>query len=338
MNVGLLTFSMAYSYGAVLQCYALSKCLKNNGYSVVLLRSDLKGQTGWKYDLRNLTTFRFFRQFRKKYLPSFVKKENLQDMYIVGSDQVWNPVFPISPMNYFFDFLPAKTKRIAYAASFGVDDWKYLELTPQVKHYLQFFSAVSVRENSGKKICNDVFGIDAEVVLDPTLLVNDYSELTGVINIKKTLVCYRMVNTEDCGGLITEICNELGLKIKELKPQKILNFLPSIRNFNYVYPKVENWVKSIAEASFVMTDSFHAMVFAIIYRKQFIVLPSNRSVMGRVISLLTLLGIPDRYYESVDEACKTDAWMNPIDYEKVFEKLKKMQKHSLDFLFQNIKK
>lgn len=340
MNIALLTFSRAFSYGAMLQCYALSKILTDAGHHVFLVRSDLKAERGWKHWLNNLTSCANFRRFRKQFLPIVLKHqyEDFIDLYIVGSDQVWNPKVAVRPLDYFFAFLPAGVKRISYAASFGTKTWNYNDLTEQVAVCLKKFAAVSVRESSGEKLCQNVFHISAKCVLDPTLLLADYKNLIIPMDTyNDSLFYYRVANYSNWGNLLDYLGERLNLQVKNFNGQKRIPFLPALKSLNYKHPTIGAWLGAIAASSFVVTDSFHTIVFAILNRKPFLVLPSVEQLMERVISLLNLLGISDRYYSSVDEVKSTDAWLSSIDYDAVFLRLIALRKDSLGFLFDNLK-
>lgn len=340
MNIALLTFSRAFSYGAMLQCYSLSKILMDAGHRVFLLRSDLKAERGWRYHLNSLTRCSNFRKFRKSFLPPVLKDQykDLIDLYIVGSDQVWNPHIAIRPLDYFFEFLPSKVKRISYAASFGTKIWNCSFLTEQVTTCLKKFNAISVRENSGIDICQNVFHVASECVLDPTLLLSDYSHLTITSTCyQNSLFYYRVSYRSDWGDFASYIGMRLKLKVKGFDGKKQISFLPLLGGINYEYPSIGTWLGAIVDSAFVVTDSFHTVVFAILNRKPFLVLPSVEELMERIISLLSLLEITDRYYSSVEEVKNTDAWLFPIDYNAVHLKLHSLRQESLRFLFSHLK-
>src|SRR5690606_2791095 len=117
------------------------------------------------------------------------------EVFIVGSDQVWNPdLTKASALDYFFSFLPDEVKRISYAASFGNSEWIWSDIQHDVWDCLQKFSAISVRESSGAKICEEIFNVNSSVVLDPTLILGSYKELINKgANSKKTLVFFSLL-------------------------------------------------------------------------------------------------------------------------------------------------
>ncbi len=334
MKIAILTFSRAFSTGALLQCYALATFLQREGHTVKLLRSDLKVENNWKYFLNSITRCANFRNFRKQFLPPYANKDESFDLYIVGSDQVWNPDIPVKPLDYFFSFLPSMAKRISYAASFGMENWDYNDnFTQQVKSCIQRFSHITVREDSAIKICNDLFECHADLVVDPTLLLEDFENLyaPSLIN-NGTLFYYRVSHKDNWGSLVDEIADELNLEVSQYLPRKRVSFLPAMHGLNMIYPSIQEWLGAIRVSSFVLTDSFHTVVFAILNRKPFIVLPSVKSRMGRIISLLSQLGLFDRYFPTVEMARQTRSWNKNIDYNSVFSLLNRMREHSINIL------
>lgn len=198
--------------------------------------------------------------------------------------------------------------------------------------------AISVRETSGKDICRDVFHVASECVLDPTLLLRDYSHLTVYSSLyKDALFYYRVAYCSEWGDFADYLGARLNLNVKIFSGQKRISWLPGMGGLNYVYPSIGIWLGAIASSAFVVTDSFHTVVFAILNRKPFLVLPSVEQLMERIISLLEILEITDHYYSSIEEVKKTDAWLYPIDYDAVHLKLNTLRKDSLRFLFDHLK-
>lgn len=332
MKIKLLTFSGTPNYGALLQTYALCEVLGSWGHQVDLLKV-LLYKPSLKNTLRCYLYDRFMLRFQKHYLPAYVKIGDIdrEAVYIVGSDQVWNPHFmTLHGLLFFFDFLPDEVKRISYAASFGEQDLKYTDrIKERIRALLSKFSAVSVRESFAVEVCRENFKIVPGLVLDPTLLLTDYSRISGPVTKQNTLVSFKFVQSPEYDRLLEILAGKSNLKINRLDRKFI-----KIRNKGYInrHVSVNDWVKAIAECEMLVTDSFHGVAFALIHRKQFIVLPSVKSRMGRVVSLLRLLGIVDRYYDSVDEVYRRLDRMELIDYKRVGGLLDKERERSLRFL------
>ena len=227
-------------------------------------------------------------------------------------------------------------KRIAYAASFGVDTWEYNPKdTKNALKAIQRFDAVSTREQSGVTLCKDYLDyIDAVQVLDPTLLLDriDYehimeeSDKTHEIN--GNLMCYVLDYTNEKRQYISECA-------------KVLDMIPFETNSKYevkgasleeiVQPPVEQWLRSFRDSSYVITDSFHACVFSILFHKPFIVIGNNSRGLARFQSLLSLFELEDRMLiDTYDVSlCNKD-----INWEKVDSKLDKLRADSKSFLEQ----
>lgn len=347
MNISILTFSKGDSYGAVLQSFALNYILREWGYNVEFIH--LVWYNSWRQRLLRIITpaASHFEAFRKQYLSSFsepclnegdlIKSISKADLCIVGSDQVWNPDITGKLVeHYFFDFLPEGLPRIAYAASFGNDRWEKDEMVDSIASHLEKFSAISVREKSGVEICHNVFQVEATQVLDPTLLIEDYSSCINIVKAKTKIVSFKFSPSTTYYELLSFFSKELN--------QEVITMDPIHRNSSYKmlqfhilpFASVEGWLGNIKSASLIVTDSFHCTVFAILHRKQFIVIPADQKRKGRIYSLLSDLGLLDRYYDDIDYVYNSSRWKNQIDYEKVFTIINKKRTESLNFLKRSI--
>jgi hypothetical protein len=346
-KISLLTFHRALSYGAVLQTYALIKELKSMGHDVEIIDFQLpflpKTPTGlWSlkkyFGLEKLKKEWVFYTFRKKYFKSktkkflslnAIKKGNFDsDIYIVGSDQVWNSRITKSSLYiYFFNFL--KGVKLSYAASFGTDSWGLNENeTNKIKNYLKDFRALSVRENSGQEIIENVFGLNAKTVLDPTLIWSDYSELLKPVEYNDYIFCFKVNLDENFLNKAIELGALLGKKIIMVGEGKYKKGIITISN-----PKVEEWISLLSASSFVFTDSFHGLAFSINFEKQFLVYNSNPTRFTRISSLLTTIDLIDRICLPYSEFKTT---LNTIDYEVVTNNIYQSKVDSQSFLRKKI--
>lgn len=204
MDIALLTIWHVQNYGAELQSYATIKILEKLGYHVKMINirladcshPNLKGKMS-----SFLSSFgpgyKKFNDFWTKYIPTTLRYKTIAelqrnppkaDMYIVGSDQVWNPDLTGDFAKLFFlDFGTNKIKRISYASSFGKSEWTHDEIKSDVRKLLLQFSAITCRELSGTELLKKEFSIDAKCVVDPTLLLGDYSELTKSVKESNSL-------------------------------------------------------------------------------------------------------------------------------------------------------
>lgn len=227
-------------------------------------------------------------------------KRNKFDAYVVGSDQVWRPRYSPCIADYFLQGLEnySNVKRIAYAASFGTDVWEYSEeQTRIVINLISKFDAVSVREQSGVKLCNDFLKVSAMHLLDPTMLLNadDYVKLykqkTRTSRIPGDVFCY-----------ILDSSSEVNDIIKCVKEMDMTPFHHKKINTNRFTPiSVEQWLRNIHDARFIITDSFHACVFSILFKKPFCVWVNRDRGTARFDSLLKMFHLEKRIITSLDD-------------------------------------
>lgn len=232
--------------------------------------------------------------------PSELER-NLFDTIIVGSDQIWRAAILGNRKNRYNSFLEfAKEwniKRIAYAPSFGTENWEYRkEETIHCAQLIQIFDAISVREDSGVRLCKEHFNVKATHVLDPTLLLNkeDYMEVLEKASLSKlpgNMMVYILDETPAKMALMNRFAKDLGLS-----PFKVNSKADDINATidERIQPPIENWLQGFRDSEFIVTDSFHACVFSIIFGKPFIVIGNKNRGMARFESLLKMFGLDDR--------------------------------------------
>lgn len=261
------------------------------------------------------------------------------DAIVVGSDQVWRPRYFKhmweSPMRgAFLDF--ARTwdiRRIAYAASFGVDNWEYDEVeTADCARLSRLFDAVSVREQSGVRLCEDHLSVKATHVLDPTMLLTkeDYERLIPQENENGSskenyLFAYILDSTREKKALITRMAKERKLTVRRMQVKLACDSRPIEQRIS---PSVGAWLRGFRDASMVVTDSFHACVFSILFHKPFIALGNEGRGMSRFLSLLSMFGLQDRLLLSPRNPLPKLS----IDYEEVDTRLKELREVAFKFL------
>lgn len=348
MKISLLTFSKETNFGANLQCYALCKVLQDMGHQVNIIDIQLRRyHMSWYSAIMHLPMVYLFRMFRKQYLDLFTKhfksvKEVRRycpqsDLYIVGSDQVWNPRITKRqhPLIYFFSFLPHTAHRISYAASFGTDTWDSPNLTSEVKNLLKRFDAISVREESGVKICNDVFNVNATLVADPTLLLKSYDNICGKYEQEREtndLTYYTFVHNSATQKILAEFARPNNLNAVVLRSNR------SYPGFKLkMYVSVKEWLNSIRYSRLVVTTSFHCMVFCILFHKRFVAIPGkSERLSNRQLNLLKQLNLSEYYCPKTE--CLPEylsyAMNNDIDYRKIDTIIESIRKQSINFLTQ----
>ena len=339
-NVLILTFHFAKNYGALLQAYALSTVIKNLGFNVKFIDYCAgRFTTNSRWNLRGLIDIIYFLKlgrFVKNYFSLTKRYNSLQelkkdcppaDFYVVGSDQVWNLEL-VSKKHfdvYMLDFVPDQSPKIAYAASFGKEKWDDYDY---LKSKLKRFSAISVRESAGIKICSKA-GIDNAVqMLDPSLLLTDYQSLMTESRIQRTLVCFFLETAPAAFyEFAKNIAKDLHLKVV------ILNRTRPIKGCQIVpFPSVGKFLEYLYRSDFIITNSFHGTAFSINFRKNFIVLPTYMKTNSRLSSLLEMTGLQHHMFENIKDAEKSKIWQQKINYKNVNKRLEEARKLSLAFL------
>ena len=263
-------------------------------------------------------------------------KQNRFDVIIVGSDQVWRESYSPCITDYFLGFLSNKdkTKKIAYAASFGTSEnpisYEGIKLC---KKHINKFDAISTREISGIKLVKELFNKDASLVLDPTLLLSaeDYIQLIkeddSVSEIPHdTFTTYILDWSHKKKKCIDGIAEELKLLSRnDIYPD-------DSSSYSFRMKSIPQWLASFRNARYVITDSFHGCVFSIIFRKDFAVIINNERGSDRFTSLLRILELEDRIISVDDKESIMSVLTTPIAYANVERKIEDMGNVSLSFL------
>jgi hypothetical protein len=349
MKIGILTFHWATNYGAILQAYALQTYLKKRGHDVYIInyrpKQHKKTLLGCFYTLRfwlyfnNLKAYikeRKLESFRKGFLHETLLYESLDQLknkppkfniYICGSDQIWNPFFTQNgegkaTSSYFLDFGEKSVKRIAYAVSFGCE--VYPEIASSIaKKYIFDFVAISVRENSGLDIVSRIGRGDPIKLPDPTLLLNREEYYFGNTNLESNPKSVFIYVLRGDYKEVKKIRTHLQRYYKTEDADKL-----------FISISVENWVQKIKNSSFVVTNSFHGMVFSIIFHVPFVVVLSSGSDAGmndRFKTLLTHLNLNHRMLNVYDSDVLNRLVDEQIDWEKVDCQLMELRNRTLNF-------
>lgn len=366
MKVGIMTFYQCYNYGALLQAYAMQEYVRGlDPHMVVELINFKNTQTGSilgiPFDqIRNLPLFcktiisklidipfilpkkKNFDLFRKKYIniapKRYRKYSELKndpppyDVYICGSDQIWNPeIEPKAKPAYFLKFVGnKKAKKISYAASIGISkiDARYME---DYKDYLKDMDAISVREQGAVKVLSGLTDKSISRNVDPALLLTleqwDKIAADTLIHEKYMLV-YMLGHKRSVIDLANRIANRLHLKIVHFGPYRTYD--NEIARFHCVGPDV--FVSLLRNAELVVTNSFHGTAFSIIYQKKFYSVITSK-VGSRISGLLEILHLEDRIISQHEDITDLD---QEIDYEKVTEILEKERSYSKQYLTEAI--
>lgn len=368
-NVAILTQPLHNNYGGILQNYAMQKVLLNLGFVPTTIDVQYpkpifnKAMVYFKIPYRFLKKImgdesvvypnlikqysfinksgydqlNFINNYINRITVDDIRKLELKDYdfdnYLVGSDQVWRLDFSPNIKNYFLDFVPSKKNKISYAASFGVDYWEFTdEMTKQIKALINDFDAISVREDSAVKLCKDYLKVNAQHVLDPTFLLNkeDYNKLIRNFhknNNKKKVAVYILDMNKSKKNILKDVLKNNGFKLLRIGKIK-----------NKKYPSIESWIAGIAHSDYVVTDSYHGMVFSIIYNKPFLVIGNVGRGLTRFASLLNLLNLNERMVLSFDDySNKKNRLFEMPDYISINQTIKALQGFSIDFLSKSLK-
>lgn len=333
-KVGILTFHRAKNYGAILQAYALKEtlCNMNCSTSIINYVSPLM-LYGRKYNfipkqiklflqflkkiksLNTLKTYYNFNKFRKLFFNE-IKLRNIKfdkqfDLFITGSDQVFNPRITGFDKNYFLDFVQDKNKCFSYAASFGLS---YKDLTDVEKNFikenLKSFRMLSLREREGVDIVNKLLEIKTEVHIDPSLLLNrqDWLKISKIPKEDNFAILFLLEQNEKLVNFAYNLAKSKNIDLIYFNPyNKKINIKTKIVN-----PSPQEWLGYMLKAKYILTNSFHGLCFSINFNKQFFVdFTSNNKFNSRLENLLNLLDLKDRLIDNIETNYdKTMDWSN----------------------------
>ena len=361
MKVGVFTYHNAYSYGAHLQAYALQEIIRSLGHDAWII--DYKGdgfvaprirdllclsRTPWRlpdainqyYTKKGLLEFAKL-QHRTVHYPSYqslMQAPPVFDAYVCGSDQIWQPkkVLDGRPIQdeYFLSFVKNGGKKIAYAPSFGrVPSASFIcSMAP----YLREFNHVSVREDEMREIVGKVMGQEVPSVCDPTILLGREGFEKILPKSKASVGVFYFPLSLNLPR-DREICKLLELKYKHLEIVSRNRSLWFVGE--NVTPSPIEWVRKIRDSEFVLTNSFHGTVFAILFHKPFITLCwANETQNVRVANLLRKLGLVDRFWREESSSHFLDASSMPINWDSVDEKMQVWRSESLKYLKEALEK
>ncbi len=369
IKIGIATYFQNYNYGSVLQAYALSTYVDSLGYDSFLM-DYLDRRNGFNTFLRIKTYFnritcgiihpsvfietlqtkkvsvetlnrtfeakRKYEEFVQKYLKVYSDDYRKLDFYIAGSDQVWKSTAPGLHEFYFLRFSKKKGS-IAYAASLGE------MIIPaynkrRMKRYLKRFKAISVREEDSKILLENEYGIKVEHVVDPVMLVGkDFWK--NRINEKPLvkgdyILCYFLDDCEHCYRLIKEKAKKENLPIIFVQTHSDIYAYTEEKRSTCIVPTPFEFLNLIYHSKYMMTDSFHGTVFALLFEKEFWTFYRQYRMRtgqnNRIESLLNMLQVKERLVinDKMDE--------KPLDYSNIesiiHEKCQVSQKYLVNAL------
>lgn len=336
----IITLTSLFNYGNVIQRYALRKLLLKHGYNFESVVMPNYADTSDKRIFGNMEEF-VAKYIGTKSYDSIKQKK--YGTYVVGSDQVWrnwygNDWHEFAP--FFLDFVAdSSSNKIAYAASFGVDNLAQAGIDKtnlhEISALMQRFNHISVREQSGVLMVEEITRGQktVDVTLDPTLLLKagDYSQLINNSQVRNSkmpqVFCYILDKSEAKLRFIKDAARHFDNDFYVLNP-----------NLKKHYEPVEFWLKGFRDANIVITDSFHGTVFAIINHTEFITFSNALRGNSRFEALLDTLGISrERLIDEAEIKSHSIKQLKPIDWKKVDAQLNVMRINSTDWLINAIR-
>lgn len=348
MRIGIVTHPLFHNYGGTLQAFAMQEILRKLGHNPITIDYLPNKMSKGHYLMAQIKTLFYYLTFRNsrkffkypqrvrsnkfqnfmnkymsltkrvhKYKVSTLKQYQIEAI-IVGSDQVWRGAYhhPSQQPDLFLRFAKKyNIPKIAYAASFGINEWEYSdELTKECANLAQLFTAISTREDSGVELCTKKLSVHAVGMNDPTLLLDkkDYIELCKDIpkNNQRYLLAY-----------LLDISNEQKIAITKFAQTNDLGVIFCTSETN-IEMSVEEWLALYRDATFVITNSFHGTVFSIINNVDFYsIIHVNRGA-DRFISLLSRFNLCDRLInspEQLPQRIKSIKWNKVNEIKKIWE-------------------
>jgi hypothetical protein len=347
MRIGTLTFHKTNNYGAVLQAYALQKYLLDAGFEAEII--DYRPNAGTNIvqrSFKNKALYylfkpnvlierkirqRKFNEFRHNHMniasTIFLGDEQISnnpppyDLYIVGSDQVWNTDITNMSKAFFLNFVKSGRK-ISYAASLGKDEFNETE-KKYMKDYLNNFDGIAVRESLLQQKLQEEFSINAEHVLDPIFLLNkeNWIKVASRIRLpKKYVLCYMMEYSQELIDHTNDVARQLHCSPIFISPSHTHfsgRILKGLGPSEFIY--------TLANARYICTNSFHGTAFSLIFQKDFTVVRHSR-LNSRISSLIELVGLNERFFDDANHRIKE------IEYKKVTKRLQKKINKSQEYI------
>lgn len=367
MKLGILTIQKPpENYGASLQCYALWSYLSSLGhacevidlyrpwhpeykrgkrdpktpFSVRRILSSLfsgKDKTPLMLHNKRYAAFEAFNN-RVTYsipyrsLDEIYDNPPIYDIYISGSDQIWNPHMPIVNEPYFLTFAPEGSRRIAYASSFAVDSLDK-RTEKQYAEWLSRYSRISVRERSGVSIIERMgCGLEALQVLDPTFLLKpeEWDALSVTPSVSDPYIfVYTLHPKEEINESIRRFARKSGTEVRMVISDTSASVPADFITLSDIGPR--EWLGYVRNASLVITDSFHCTVFSILFGRSFKTVSTNAKVASRLSSLLELFGLTD-HLVGVDHMQEDRLSSSEINYTVVESVLEREREASYEYL------
>lgn len=347
MRLGILTFHHTTNFGATLQAYALSSFLQQQGHQVEFINYQpekairLYRDTLYFKARKSEVPNNFIREMKMRWFISrklavntkkYSTQEGLKkfdghyDTVIVGSDEVWNiNSFRGVDTSYFLDFLPSKTRKISYAASFG-GTTSLGEHKSNIKNLIDDFSHLSVRDSNSVSLLKQECQRESKKVLDPTFLINYDHLINQNKKSNEHILIYGKPST-NTAGYIKDLSRKLGIPIVSI------GYANREADINRIIVGPEEWLNYFSRARYVFTSFYHGTIFSILFKKPFTVFSAEQKII-KLRDLLDDLNLSHRIYS---ESTESQPNFSEVDYETVFQTIQKRREVSQQYLIEGLR-
>ena len=267
-----------------------------------------------------------------------IEEEYKFDVYIVGSDQVWLSKYcPAS----FLDFVTRDNViKLFYAASCGKDSFFSNQDKLNVcKKLSKDFKGISVREEKLVSLCQRHLNVEAKYVLDPTMLLTPQDYLSATINMVPSnpiIFSYILDNSKEKDHIISYVQHKLSLDVINVNVEESYVKGKNTDITKCIYPSIDDWLNNLNRSKFVITDSFHGTVFAILFNKPFITIGNPKRGVERFNSLLNKFGLERRLITLENIRNLDELIIENDNFLIINSQIERFRKISIDFLIESL--
>lgn len=318
-KIGICTLYFANNFGAILQAFALQEVLKEMGHEVEFIRvKDI--QVNMKE--QNVDLFKVSRENINLCKDVYDKVKDKYDAIIIGSDEMWN--INNDTFEHFEEYFGKELncdKIISYAPSANGVTAEQLKAFYGEDVRFEEFTKISARDKETQKLVKDISGIDAELVLDPTLLLNDFSKYATnpFPDLKDYIILYGYAFSEEEKNKIIKFAKENNKKIYSLAYK--LDWAETL------YVDIFGFLGVIKNADYAVTNTFHGTLFSLILEKEFVVFSNNNSKVEDIINKFQM-----KERDGINAKDLNEIFSEKVDYEKINKLKLEHRKKSLEFL------
>lgn len=345
-DIGYVGWWYGANYGSVLTNFALHEVLTKQLGKTVLMVSFPGSDSNKDSNKSSRFALKHYDFTVKRNIDQYADLNSHCEKFVLGSDQLWNwYCIRNSGHHFLLDWVKKQKVKIAYSTSFGHSKSFFpAEERMEIAELLQQFDSISVRENEGVDILRDDFGVSAVRTLDPVFLCDKkrYDEVADEVDplcSDDYIFAYILNPTEEKRRAIYQVADIAKKKVIILidgqsKEKKENAHILGDENV-LLEVEIEQWIRLVKDACFIITDSFHGMCFSIINSKNFIAIKNQKRGNSRFISLLDAVNLKERL---VDEKAEdffdklNELFEKSVDYEKVWGLLNKEKEDSMNWL------